>query len=736
MTPSNNKPAIFTGIRNFIIIPLSLLFILPLFIYGQLAKNSEITIEDAFRDYIFYPSKVSSFRSMNNGKNYTVLEGFSSIVEYDYKTGKMVSVAFSAKESKLKVTGYEFSKDERYILLTTGIERIYRHSFRAEYFLYDTRNHELKSVSPGGKQQLAHFSPDGKKVSFMRDNNLYITEILTMEVKQITFDGKVNSVINGAPDWVYEEEFTMLQAYTWSSDSKKVAFYRFDESQVKEYSLTRYGNLYPELYKYKYPKAGEQNSVVTIHVYDLETMQTNIMDTGKETDQYIGRIFWTRDPGTLCIIRLNRLQNQVDFLHADASTGKSNVVLSEKNEKYISEPTDHMIYYLPDNKHFIYLSERDGWYHLYLYNFISKSVKPITSGNYDVSDFLGYDEETGRIFYQSHESSPVRQDLYSITTESKMKTKLSKNEGWNIATFSENFQYYINNYSNANQPDYITLHSSDGKLIRVLENNEEVVKEMSDHNFVKIEFIKIPAAKGLDLNGFMLKPPGFDPRKKYPLFVNVYGGPESQDAIDQYSYGNVWLQMIAQKGYLVTCVDGRGTDSRGEAFRKSTYLELGRYETEDQIAAAKYFASLPYVDKSRIGIFGWSYGGFISLLCLEKGADIFKMAISVAPITNWRFYDTIYTERFMRKPGENPHGYDDNSPISHVGKIKGKLLLVHGMFDDNVHMQNSVELINELIRSNTRFNMLFYPGRNHGIQGGNASVHLYSAMTDFVIENL
>jgi dipeptidyl-peptidase-4 len=724
---------------KFLLGPLYLLvflFIVPLNLSSQV-KQGIITLDDIYKNYSFFPNSIDNLRSMNDGLFYTTLEQGNSITRWSYATGEKADVIFTPEDASVKrINDYEFSADEKKILISTAKERIYRRSYKAEFFIYDLGKKVLTPLSKNGLQQLATFSPDGKKVAFVRDNNLFITDLENMSEIRITSDGEINKIINGATDWVYEEEFGFSKGFAWSPDSKKIAFYRFDESGVKEFSLTMYKKLYPEEYKFKYPKAGEVNSLVTIHTYILATGQTVKMDIGKETDQYIGRIIWTKNPEKLGILRLNRLQNLLDVLHADAGTGVSELVFTEKNTKYINEPTDNTLIYLPDGQNFIFQSERDGWLHFYLYNFVKKEIKPITSGNFDICGYKGFDSKTNTLYYLSHERGAIHQDVYSIHTDGSKKSRVSKSEGWSDAEFSSSFKYYILDYSSFDVPNIYTLYDSKGKQIRVLEENKELTAKMKEFNFVNHEFITVPAGNGINLNAWIMKPAGFDPAKKYPLFMYVYGGPQSQSVTDAFSYSDSWYQMLVQKGYIVVCVDGRGTDGRGEEFRKSTYMQLGKYETEDQIAAARWLGKLPYIDPSRIGIFGWSYGGYMSLLCLFQGADIFKMAISVAPVTNWRYYDSVYTERFMRTPQENAKGYDDNSPINHVMKMKGKLLLVHGMADDNVHFQNSVELVQKLIEYNKQFDMQFYPNRNHGIYGGNSTIHLYTKMTDFIEENL
>jgi len=497
-----------------------------------------------------------------------------------------------------------------------------------------------------------------------------------------------------------------------------------------------FGPLYPKSYEFKYPKAGEENSQVSIHVYDLESGNTTRMDVGEEDDQYIPRIKWTQDANTLSIMRLNRLQNELDILHANAETGESKAVYREQNPYYISEASDQTTTYLEDGEHFILNSEQDGFFHLYLYNFVSGEITAITSGNFDVSSFIGYDKKSKTLYYTSYEKSTIERHLYSISLDGKKKKRISTRPGNNSASFSKTFKYYILNNSSANSPNHITLHNQKGKEIRVLEDNQKLIEITRQYGFSKAEFLTVPTAGGQELNAWIIKPAYFDSSKEYPLFMYVYGGPESQNVIDSWGRRGPWFQMLAQQGYIVACVDNRGTNGRGEAFRKSTYMKLGELETIDQLEAAQWFGSQSYIDADRMGIFGWSYGGYMTSLCMTKGKGTFKMGIAVAPVTTWRYYDTVYTERFMRTPQENPEGYDQNSPINFADGLQGKFLLIHGSGDDNVHYQNSMDFVEALIQADKQFDMQFYPNKNHGIYGGNTSMHLYKRMSDFIMENL
>jgi dipeptidyl-peptidase-4 len=500
--------------------------------------------------------------------------------------------------------------------------------------------------------------------------------------------------------------------------------------------MTEWGDLYPKQTVFKYPKAGEVNSIVSIHIYDVNTQQTVSVDVGTETDQYIPRILWTKDPSKLMVLRLNRLQNQLDIYIADASTGAAEQIYHEENAYYIEESHyDNFIFI--DKTRFLMTSEMGGYYHIYLYT-TDKSAKgtQLTEGMWDVTDVHGYDAENGLVWFSAASSSPVDRELWTVDLKGKMK-QITKGSGSHRPQFSKNYSFFIDNFSDANTPPVYTVNKPNGKVIRTVEDNQALRDVMADYNFSKKEFFTFTTHEGVVLHGWQILPPDFDPAKKYPVLMTVYGGPGSQTVLNSYSAGEFnWYQMLAQKGYIIASVDNRGTGARGQEFKKMTYLQLGKYETVDQIAAGKHFASLPYVDASRIGIWGWSYGGFMSTLCITKGADVFSTAIAVAPVTNWRYYDNIYTERFMRTPQENPDGYDSNSPINHVEKLKGKYLVIHGTGDDNVHVQNTMDLITALNKANKQYRMFLYPNKNHGIYGGNTRMHLYTMMTDFILENL
>jgi dipeptidyl-peptidase-4 len=722
---------------------LLILILISISAYSQ----KRIELNDVVGKRLFVQKSISGLRSMKDGLNYTTEENGTKIVKYSYKTGNKVEELFDL--SKIENPGfkefseYTFSDDETKILFTTNRRQLYRHSFTAEYFVWNRTTKEMTPLSKNGVQQLATFSPDGERVAFVRGNNLFIKSLKFGTENQVTKDGKQNEIINGAPDWVYEEEFGFNKAFEWSPDSKFLAFIKFNETEVPMFNIPMYqgqapqlkeNSLYPGSYSYKYPKPGEKNSVVSVLVYDLKSKSAVTAETGTDTEQYIPRIKWTADASDLAIMKLNRLQNQVDIVLCNPFTGDTRSFFSEKNKRYISEDFFDSFIFLPDNKYIVLNSERNGYSHLYLYDRQGFQVKQLTNGNFDVTAFYGFDAVKKIFYYQAAKESPLRREVYFVSLDGKKSGKLSTQTGTNQADFSSGFQYFINTFTNVETPNLVTLHDQTGKLLRTLEDNSALKNQLKEYNLSKKEFFTFKTSEGIELNGWMLKPANFDQAKKYPVLMTQYSGPNSQSVIDRW--GVSWDDYLAQEGFVVACVDPRGTGARGEEFRKMTYQQLGKYESDDQVEAAKYLGTLPFVDKNRIGIWGWSYGGFMSALCMEKGADVFKTGISVAPVTNWRFYDSVYTERYMRTPKENPDGYDDNSPLSHAEKIKGNYLLIHGSADDNVHLQNTMEFAERMVQSGVQFDMAVYTNRNHGIRGGNTTMHLYTKMTNYLKEKL
>jgi dipeptidyl-peptidase-4 len=708
--------------------------------YASSAQR-QIAVEDFTVRNTFAQKSVYGINWMKNGQFYSSLKD-NKVIKYSVTTGQPVEtiVDGGALSPALRIDDYSLSADETKVLLLTNVESIYRHSFTAQYFVYDIAQKTVKPLSGNGKQSYAAFSPDGSKVAFVRENNLFYVTLADMQEVQVTTDGKFNHIINGTTDWVYEEEFSFVDGFHWSPDGKRLAYYRFDESGVHEYNLQRWGKtLYPTDYRFKYPKAGEANSIVEIWVYDLASKQKVKADIGTETDIYIPRIKWTNDAQLLSVRRLNRLQNSLDVLHVNAATGASRVVLNEKSETYVDLDFIDNLLYLENGTQFIHASERSGYKHLYLYDMNGKLVRQLTQGNFEIADVVGVDEKGKVLYFTSTEVSPRERYLYSLSFDGKKKARLSAAPGTHRINMSSDYQFYIDYYSQAAKPQVVSLYKTKGNaLLKVLENNEALVKAQEEYGFAGKEFFSFKAADGTTmLDGFFLKPRNFDASKKYPVLVYQYSGPGSQQVTDSWGGGHfIFHQILVQKGYIVAIIDPRGTGARGEHFKKLTYKQLGKYELEDHLAGAKYLASLPFIDPSRIGIWGWSFGGYMSSLAMTKGAGVFKMGIAVAPVTNWRFYDNIYTERFQQTPQLNASGYDDNSPSTYAKNLQGNFLLIHGTGDDNVHFQNSVVLQEALINAGKKFRSFYYPDKHHGIQGGPTRLHLYSMMVDYVVESL
>ncbi len=725
-----------------------ILFLLILIGCQVFAQQKQLSLNDFFVDGTFGTKGVYGLRSMNDGEHYTVLEGNGSrIVKYSYKTGLPTETLLDLSQIEncpvKYIHDYDFNANESRILLCTNKKSIYRRSFTADYYLYDFKNKEIKPLSEGGSQRLATFSPDGYRIAFVRDNNLFIHDLRFGSERQITFDGKYNHIINGAPDWVYEEEFAFNRAFEWAPDGSALAYIKFDESEVREFLMNMFegqkpalkqNELYPSNYIYKYPKAGEKNSKVSVHVYDITDRTTLKMDTGEEEDIYIPRIRWTKDPKKLAIIRLNRHQNKMEVLLANAKVGSIQPLYREENKYYIDESNLDNLVFLDNGTQFVITSEKSGYMHLYLYDISGREKQAITKGNFDIIDFYGYDPARKLFYYSSYEESPLEKYVYSIN-EKGLKKKLTPVKGWNEVDFSKNFNYYINVVSNTEMPPVTTLYNAKNKVVRVLADNKNVQETLKNYNISKKEFIQIPAADGKTmLNAWIMKPVHMEAGKKYPLLITQYSGPNSQQVKNSWSLN--WLNYLTQEGFIVACVDPRGTAARGEEFRKCTYMQLGKLESDDMIAAAKWFSTQANVDAKNIGIWGWSFGGFMSSLCIMKGADIFTTAIAIAPVTNWRFYDSIYTERYMRTPSENESGYDANSPMNYVNQLKGNLLICHGTADDNVHVQNTYELSERLVQANKQFDMAIYTNRNHSIYGGNTTLQLYNRFVKYLKDHM
>lgn len=706
---------------------------------GALQAQQAITLEGIWRDYKYSAKSVPGFNFLQDGRHYTRLEG-NKIQQYDLTTGQLVQTVLDAATLRKpgfsgEIDGYSFSADEQKILLSTEEEAIYRHSSQANFWVYDREVNTLTPVFDRGKQRLASLNPQANKVAFVFQNNLYYKDLTSGVTRQITRDGVENAIINGATDWVYEEEFSFDRGFHWSPDGGKIAFYRFDESRVPEFTMTNFINeLYPQNVTFKYPKVGAPNSVVSIHIHDLDDDQTVKAETGDW--EYIPRIKWTRNANQLCIFRMNRHQNELELLLADGNTGKTSLLLRETNKYYI-DIHDNLTF-LKDGRHFIWTSEQNGWNHLYLYTMDGQLVRALTDGKWEVTEVYGVDETNDALFYQAAKVSAMQREIYRMPLMGKgTEKRLSTEAGWNSAQFSSTFDFFVLNYSTINTPPVYTVLDRNSKRVRLIEDNARLESKQDSSGVSPVNFFTFTTSEKVTLNGYLIKPLQMNPAVRYPVLMFVYGGPGSQQVTDAWKGQNYWwFQMLAQQGYVVACVDNRGTGGRGEEFKKMTYLQLGHYETIDQIEAARYLARQPFVDPARIGIFGWSYGGYMSSLCLLKGNDVFKAAIAVAPVTNWKWYDSIYTERYMRTSNENNEGYEENSPVNFANLLQGNYLLVHGMGDDNVHFQHTAEMANALVMANKQYDTYFYPNRNHGIAGGNTRLHLYTKMTNFLNEKL
>ena len=716
------------------------LFLLLLTSLSVVAQQ-KITLEEIWGG-AFRTQGMTALEAMKNTNQYTVLNfdrstKSSQIDLYDFATLNKVATLIDSKDFKelQGIDSYTFNADEKKILIANNSDQIFRHSFVADYFIYDTAAKTLTKLADY-KVQEPTFSPDGTKIGYAYGNNLYVYDLATKKHTQITKDGKKNHIINGITDWVYEEEFSFVRAFDWNAGSDKIGFIRFDETEVPEFSMDMYNQgLYPTQDVFKYPKAGEKNAVVSLHIYDVKSGTTKKVNLDNYNDFYIARIKWTNEANTLSAQVLNRHQNNLDLLFVDGNSATAKVVLNEKDKAYV-DVTDNLTF-LKDNS-FIWTSEKNGFNQIYHYAKTGKLINQITKGNWEVTNYYGFNEKTGTIFYQSTENGSINRDVYSVKLTGKDKKRLTELTGTNSATFSPNFEYFINSFSSAKNAPKHTLHETKtGKLVKTIVSNEALESKLAKYDLPTKEFFVLTTEKGNQLNAWIIKPKDFDPNKKYPVFMYQYSGPGSQQVNNDWNgTDDYWFMMLTQQGYIVACVDGRGTGFKGAEFKKCTYKELGKFEVEDQIDAAKVIGNYAYVDKTRIGIFGWSYGGFMSSNCIFQGSDTFKMAIAVAPVTSWRYYDSVYTERYMQTPQENASGYDNNSPINHVSKLKGNFLLVHGTADDNVHVQNTMKMVEALVQANKQFDWAIYPDKNHGIYGGKTRLQLYTKMTNFIKEKL
>jgi dipeptidyl-peptidase-4 len=702
------------------------------------SQQKKISLEEIWEE-AFSTKGMDALRSMNDGEHYTLLDtirvnGTSSIIKFKYETLQETETIFASSPANgiPYFTSYSFNENESKILLATEVESIYRHSKKAIYYVYDRASKVSTKISDE-KIMVPLLSPDGKSVAYVFENNMFILNVVSSSTEQVTSDGEINTIINGVTDWVYEEEFAFVRAFEWNSDGSMLAFLRFDEQAVPEFSMDVYGTaLYPSQNRFKYPKAGEDNSTVTLHLYKVENKSTTNISLPEV--YYIPRIQWKHKADALSVQTLNRLQNHLKIYTVNAKDASVSLLLEEHDAAYV-DITDNLTFLEDDS--FIWTSEKDGYNHIYLHNSNGSLKTQLTKGPWEVTNYYGFDSKKKTIFYQGTENGSINRDVYRIRVNGRNKKRLTNMAGTNSAAFSTNFRYFINTFSSASTPYVYTLHkASTGEKVKEILDNTELKNKLSKYKISPKEFSTINI-NGHDLNMWMVKPADFDASKKYPLFLFQYSGPGSQQVANSWLGSNdYWHQMLAQEGIIVACVDGRGTGLKGRDFKKMTYKELGKYEVEDQIAVAKKLSEYDFIDEERTGIWGWSYGGFMASNCILQGNDTFEMAIAVAPVTSWRFYDTVYTERFMQTPQENASGYDDNSPLTYANLLKGKYLLVHGSGDDNVHVQNSMRMIEALVQANKQFDWAIYPDKNHGIKGGNTRLLLYTKMTNFIKENL
>lgn len=707
-----------------------LLFLTVSFVSAQSLTLADIT-QGKYR-----PKAVKSVVSAPDGLHYYQADAAKTlIIKYDYRTGNAVDTIFNvkkARESKISsFDGFLISPDEKRLLVYNETESIYRRSFKATYYYYDVRRNLIRKLTENtAKQSIPVFSKDGRMLAYVCDNNIWLAKFDYDTESQITKDGGFGKIINGATDWVYEEEFVTTSLLDFSADSKLLGYVTFDESAVKEFSFQTYDNLYPELFSVKYPKAGEKNSKVVCNIFDIDSKTVRQMNIPTQQTEYIPRIeFLPNDPNQLAVMTLNREQNEFNMYYANARSTVCRLILHEKNDRYIDSGMIHSIRFMGGD--FVCLSERSGYNHIYLYGSSGVMQKALTSGNYDVIDILAVNPEVKTVFYSSAQDSPIERTISKVETVKGLSTKLSTHQGFNVASFSANGSYYINEWSDANTPTVVSLHDDKGKQVRVLAENKALQGTLA--GVPSKEFIKVKTDNG-ELNAWIIKPSNFDASKKYPLVMVQYSGPNSQEVLNQFKID--WVHYLANQGFVVASVDGRGTGSRGEEFRKTTYMNLGIKESDDQVAAAKYLGSLPYVDSHRIGIWGWSYGGYTTLMSMSRGNGVFKAGVAIAPVTDWRFYDSVYTERFMRTPQQNMQGYDKASPINYANDLQGRLLLVHGTADDNVHYQNTLKYSQALVKANKQFDMFVFTDENHSIPGVHNRTYLYTKVIEFFKSNL
>lgn len=704
-------------------------------------SQNKISLEDIWVKYTFRTAPPPYFTFTKQGDFYITEDEQKNIIKKELITGKTTQTLvlyndIIQQNPNLKLNDYSLSDKEKYLLISTNTELIYRHSSKSITYSWDIANKKLISLSNNDPIMFPKFSPDETKIAYVKNNNIYITDLTTLKETAITTDGEWNKIKNGWADWVYEEEFSKPDFFDWSPNGNYIAYLKFNESNVKEYTMDVYnGNVYPDKYTFKYPKAGEDNSEVTLYVYDVKNSNTIKVPTPNNfQDLYIPRINWLSKTEKLCISLLNRYQNHLELFLFDPQKNTYEKFFEEKSDTYIE--INDVLQFINNDQQFIWMSNQNGFQHLYLYDIKGKLVNAITQGNFDVENVLAVDEQKKEIYYTSTENGVIHRPVFKIKWNGKDKKLVSSAEGFNKIEFSPSYKYYIYSHHSANEPPVYSLHSADGKLIQVLEDNASLKEKLKNYKLSKKEFYSFKTSDGIELHYWIMKPADFNPNQQYPVFITAYNGPGINKVNNAWEYEYWFHQFLTQQGYIVACVDGRGTFGKGKAFQHCTYLQLGKLETQDQIEFVRFLKKQPYVDKNKIAFQGWSYGGFMALNMITKANDEIKAAISVAPVSNWKYYDNIYTERYMRLPKDNQNGYNQLSPINDIKNIKGKLLLIHGAADDNVHLQNAMEFVKQCVELNKDIEFFVYPNKNHSIYGGYTRFHLYSKMFNFLEKNV
>ena len=725
--------------------------IMMLLATSNVSADNKITLKDV-TGKTFTPKYITGVDPIKGTDRYASISNDGrQIIEYAFKTGNQTRVLFDIAnthgESIKQLDGYTLSPDGKRMLIQTNTHKIYRRSFTADYYIYTIQSRKLEKLSTGGPQQIPTWSPDGNQIAFVRDNNIFLVKLLYDNAEsQITKDGKFNEIINGVPDWVYEEEFSTNRSLCFTADSRMLCWIKYDERKVKEYSLQLFmgshptmkaNEVYPGTYTYKYPKAGEDNSIVSVWSYEIQTHKTNRLQVPLEGDGYIPRIKSTNDANRIIVFTMNRHQDVLNLYAVNPRTTLSQLLIKEQGDKYVKEEAMEGI--TIGQNSILLPSDRDGYMHLYLYNMNGSLIRKIGDGNYDITSIYGYDETTGDVYYQAAGINPHDRQIF-VSHKNGKTERLTDTNGWNKAVFSGDYKYFLNTWSNYNTPYVFTIRDSKGKVLSTPVDNKELKEKVKTYGFNGRETFSFTTSEGVKLDGWMVKPKDFDTNKKYPVILFQYSGPGSQQVIDAWNAGSMgnggaFDYYLAQQGFIVVCVDGRGTGGRGAAFEKCTYLKIGELESRDQVETALWLGKQSYIDKERIGIWGWSFGGFNTLMSMSEGRPVFKAGVAVAPPTNWRYYDTIYTERYMRTPKENGSGYATN-PIQRANALHGALLICHGMADDNVQPQNTMEYTEALIQADKDFKENIYTNRNHGIYGGNTRTHLLRQISNWFIEHL